>query len=237
MTWAQLGSAERCRRRRRCAQIPALWVTLERRSVQARARRRLRRVQHPLLVTCLPRCSIAITEHSRCQPGAPGPRRRVPIHLLLLARIGSAPHGAVGGVALPFDGLNPGLRKLPPSTRGSRPVCGCAARGRERVSRVGRRSGDCSRPGVGGAGQDVPVDLDVFVHQEREADLARAGRQPRGRRRAGRAGGGSEAREVASGIPIASAQASACDEAFPERALVGTYAGAQTRGPRPERAL
>jgi hypothetical protein len=74
------------------------------------------------------------------------------------------------------------------------------------------------------------VDLDVFVYQEREVELARAGRQPRGRRRAGRAGGGSEAREVASGIPIASAQASACDEAFPERALVGTYAGAQNEG-------
>jgi hypothetical protein len=29
---------------------PALWVTLERRSVQARARRRLRRFQHPLFV-------------------------------------------------------------------------------------------------------------------------------------------------------------------------------------------
>jgi hypothetical protein len=44
------------------------------------------------------------------------------------------------------------------------------------------------------------------------------------------AGGGSEAREVARGTPLASAQASACDEAFPERALVGTYAGAQNEG-------
>src|SRR4029453_13524885 len=79
MTWAQLGSAERCQRRRRCAQIPALWVTLERRSVQARARRRLRRVQHPLLVTCLPRCpppqllcSSPASRESR--PPSPSPR-------------------------------------------------------------------------------------------------------------------------------------------------------------------
>ena len=33
-----------------CALLPAFWVTLERRSVQARARRRLRRFRHPLFV-------------------------------------------------------------------------------------------------------------------------------------------------------------------------------------------
>jgi hypothetical protein len=38
--------------------------------------------------------------------------RRVPLHLPLLARIGGAPHGEVGGVALPFDGLDPGPLEL-----------------------------------------------------------------------------------------------------------------------------
>ena len=90
---------------------------------------------------------MLITEHSRCQPGAPTPHGDVPLEQALAAVGERAPEREVGLVALPLDGLDPGAfehaREVEPGQRAV-VVLGRGCRSRARPG-AGTRSALSSR--------------------------------------------------------------------------------------------